>query len=542
MSFFNATNIDLYIIILLSIINGVVLSFFACKQLQILQLSNYRNKEYLTNLKSNCKDLLMITGIFFANFILMLLFNIILEKVGVSEYYTYLGLIIYFALQMLFIFSYKNTKKKTPLKFTNRLKRLLFVFIVNCVILSFLLLSGFYSFSNSIKYAIIAILPIFLPPILMLSNLVIMPFEKMNYKRYIKLAKKKLHAMPNLIKIGVTGSFGKTSTKYFLNTILSEKYFVCMSPHNYNTPMGITKVVLSDLLLSHQVLIAEMGARYEGDIAELCDLVEPQYGIITSVGEQHLQTFKDFDTIKRTKYELVKKLPQNGLIVFNGNNKVCREYYSHTKIKKVMTGFNEKYDIFADEIETTRNGTEFILHIKDECIDCKTQLLGLHNIEDILLAVAMANELGLTIYEIASGINKLQPVEHRLELIKSTNGNVIIDDTYNGSIEGSKSALNILNLFEGQKIVITPGLVELGEKEKIANIEFGERIAEVADIVILVNLVNANEIKTGLRNKGFEEELIFEVPKLSEVQEIISQLKLENSTILFYNDLPDNYL
>lgn len=543
MTFFSVTNIHMYIAVGLSIVNAILMWFVAYKFFQILQLSNYRTKEYFTWIKDTkgryISRLFMLTILSLA---LMSVTNVILDTQNVNEFWSYLGLIFYFYLTGVFIYNLYNAPKKTPLKITNRMNRLKYVFFLVCAVITFLLIWLFTVVFDPIRYAVIALTPIMLPIIVPIVNLIMAPIEKLISRRYIVLAKKKLKKYPNLIKIGITGSFGKTSTKFFLQTILSEKYSVLASPFSYNTPMGITKSIIQYLDFSHQILIAEMGARFVGDIKELCELVSPQYGIITSVGEQHLQTFKTLDNIKNTKYELVEGLAKGGLIVFNGENEICQELYDKTNIDKMITGFNDKFDVFASNMVTDKSGTKFTLHIQGQSIDCSTKLLGEHNIEDILTAVALAHRLGLSLQEIANGISRLQPIEHRLQLISSSDNITILDDSYNGSIEGSKKALDILKMFEGEKIVVTPGLVELGVKEKQANIEFGERIAQVADKVIIVNVTHSLDIKQGLLNKNFDEKNIYQIDTLKSISSIIRKMQLKNCTILFYNDLPDNYL
>ncbi len=543
MTFFSVSNIHIYIAVGLSIVNAILMWFVAYKFFQILQLSNYRTKEYFTWIKDTkgryISRLFMLTILSLA---LMSVTNVILDTQNVNEFWSYLGLIFYFYLTGVFIYNLYNAPKKTPLKITNRMNRLKYVFFLVCAVITFLLIWLFTVVFDPIRYAVIALTPIMLPIIVPIVNLIMAPIEKLISRRYIVLAKKKLKKYPNLIKIGITGSFGKTSTKFFLQTILSEKYSVLASPFSYNTPMGITKSIIQYLDFSHQILIAEMGARFVGDIKELCELVSPQYGIITSVGEQHLQTFKTLDNIKNTKYELVEGLAKGGLIVFNGENEICQELYDKTNIDKMITGFNDKFDVFASNMVTDKSGTKFTLHIQGQSIDCSTKLLGEHNIEDILTAVALAHKLGLSLQEIANGISRLQPIEHRLQLISSSDNITILDDSYNGSIEGSKKALDILKMFEGEKIVVTPGLVELGVKEKQANIEFGERIAQVADKVIIVNVTHSLDIKQGLLNKNFDEKNIYQIDTLNSISSIIRKMQLKNCTILFYNDLPDNYL
>lgn len=544
MNFFDVTNIHLYIAILLSVVNAFLMWYVGYKFFQVLQLSNYKTKAYLNWVKdTKGKYVSRVFMLSILTFSLMMVTNVILDATNVDSYWAYFGLIFYFYLVIFFIVNVYNSPKKTPLKITNRMNRLKFLFIILCSIISFVIIWLFTQYCAPVSYASVALVPMLLPSLVIFVNWILTPFEKCNSKRYIMQAKRKLKKYPELIKIGITGSYGKTSTKFILETILSEKFSVCASPMSYNTTMGITKSIIQYLDFSHQVLIAEMGARFPKDIEELCELVNPQFGIITGVGEQHLQTFGSLEKVKQTKYELVENLGSDGVIVFNGQNDVCREFYSKTNnVKKIICGFDKKFDVFADEIRVTQNGTSFNLNIDGKCIECRTVLLGKHNIENILCASALAYNLGLSVEQIKSGILKIQPIEHRLQLIRLENGSVILDDSYNGSIEGASSALEVLKMFEGTKIVVTPGIVELGSREKQENIVFGEEIAEVADKVILVNLSNVEPLKEGLKNKNFDDSLIFQADSLENAKELLKRIAVEKSAILFYNDLPDNYL
>lgn len=544
MNFIDATNIHMYVAIAISVVNAILMWYVGYKFFQILQLSNYKTKPYFNWIKdTKGKYMSRVSMLSILTFALMMVTNVILDATNIDAFWSYFGLIFYFYLVIVFIVNAYSAPKKTPLKITNRMSRLKYSFIVLCSIITFCIIWFFTQFCAPVSYASVALTPMLLPLMVLFVNWCLAPFEKWNYNRYIMQAKRKLKKYPELIKIGITGSFGKTSTKFILSTILSEKYSVCTSPLSYNTPMGITKAIIQYLDFSHQVLIAEMGARYEGDIKELCELVQPQYGILTSVGEQHLQSFGTLEKIAQTKYELVESLPNNGVIVFNGQNEICQNLYNKTNnVSKIICGFNKKFDVYADSINASKNGTHFVLHIGKEKIECTTILLGEHNIENILCASALAKTLGMTIDEICNGISKLQPVEHRLQLINLQNGSTILDDSYNGSIDGAKRALKVLNMFEAEKVVVTPGLVELGAKEKQANINFGEQIAEVADKVIIVNLSNAEYLKQGLENKNFEPSNIFQTDTLDNAKLLLKKIVPNPSVILFYNDLPDNYL
>ncbi|MBR7091004.1 MAG: UDP-N-acetylmuramoyl-tripeptide--D-alanyl-D-alanine ligase, partial [Clostridia bacterium] len=394
-------------------------------------------------------------------------------------------------------------------------------------------------------YGAIALTPIMLPLLVPFVHWIMKPTEKAINRSYVKKSKEKLSETPNLIKIGITGSFGKTSTKNFLNTLLSEKYSVCVTPANFNTPMGITKTVLQCLAPLHQVLIAEMGARQVGDIKELCEIVEPQYGIVTAVGEQHMATFQSIDNIRRTKAELAEYLAQNGgYCVFDGDNEITKKIYDSVNCdKSIISTTDKQATVYATNIKVSTNGTSFDLNIKDmESIHVDTKLFGEHNINNLLLCVDLAIKLGLSREELMRGLGRIMPVEHRLQLIQAENDVIILDDAYNASIEGSKRALEVMSMWKDRrKIVITPGLVELGTMERIANYELGKRIAKVADIVIIVNKVHFLSVKQGLLDEKFDESKIYNADNVTSAVNVLNEILQPKDIVLWENDLPDNY-
>lgn len=543
MDFFNIANVQLYVAMGLSIVNGILMCFVGYKFLQILQLSNYRNRGYWYWLKDTKGK--YISRIFMLSLLstaCLLVTNFILDINSLSVAWSYFGLIFYFYFIYVFINNLYNAPRKTPLKATSRLSRLRFVLIVLMAILTFGLIALFSQFLPQYRFAVVAITPLLLPVVVPFVNAIMQPFEKANSMKYYMSAKRKIKKM-DLIKIGITGSYGKTSTKYILKTILSEKYNVCASPYSYNTTMGITKSIIQFLDFSHQVFIAEMGARFKGDIKELCELVEPQYGVLLGIGNQHLHSFGSIENIVKTKSEIVDYISQNnGKMIFDGTNDKTLEIYKNYNGNKILASLNNPdARVFARDIVVSEKGTDFVLCTNQgQSIKCHTVLLGAHNVQNILCASAVALDLGLTLEEIQSGINKIQFIEHRLQCIKN-NGITILDDTFNGSVESSKSALEILKLFKTKKIIITPGLVELGKDEKQANEDFGKRIAEVADEVIIVNVINSISIKNGLKEAGFDDESIYQADSLKNAQEILKRIMEPNCVVLFYNDLPDNY-
>ena len=387
------------------------------------------------------------------------------------------------------------------------------------------------------------VIALLLPLVLALAKAVVWPVERGIYELYFQSARRALKARPDLIKIGITGSYGKTSVKFILGTILQEKFQTLITPSSFNTPMGLTKVIRSSLLPSHQVFVAEMGARHVGDIRELCRLVHPAYGALTSIGPQHLDTFKAIERIRDTKYELMEALPAGGCCFFVEDHGIERSLYDRTEKEKWLVSLEPEIgaDVWAEDMETGTFGSRFQLCTKGDRISCETRLLGRHNIQNILLASAICLKLGMTLRQIARGIARLQPVEHRLQLIPKPGGVTIIDDAFNSNPHGASAALEVLRNFPGRRIIITPGMVELGDQETVYNRNFGEEMASSADICVLVGPKHTSPIREGLISKGFPEEQIHTVRSLQEAAEVLGRIEQSGDTVLFENDLPDNY-
>ena len=433
------------------------------------------------------------------------------------------------------VFNAKNAKKKFV--YTGRIKRLYVVHLLVTTLVSWLI-------NNGVSASFGFVWPVFLPLVVALSGLIAWPIEKAISECYFRDARRKLLANPRLIRIGITGSYGKTSVKHILGTILSEKYPTLITPASFNTPMGVSRAIRERLTASHQVFVGEMGARHVGDIKEMCRLVKPTIGIITSVGPQHLETFKTIDRIAKTKYELIDALPQeNSHSYFYDDGGICSGLYAKTQKTKTLCGRNpDTADCWCDEVKVSAEGSAFTLHIRNKgSIECHTRLLGEHNIQNILLAAAVANDLGLTLRQISHGIEKLQPVKNRLELMTRPGGFTIINDAFNSNPIGAKAALRVLKDFPERRIIITPGMVELGADEAKYNREFGKAMMGCVDIAIIVGKNRALPIIEGLRESGFPEENIHRVDSLDDSTKLLHTLVRPTDTVLYENDLPDHY-
>lgn len=432
-------------------------------------------------------------------------------------------------------------KAKKPFVVTMRVKR---TYITSAIVFTLLCaLIGFLLTGEEPRLYFIGLFPLLLPLWVALGGLCAWPLEKLVSEMYFRDAQKKLASRPDLIKIGITGSYGKTSVKFILGTMLQEKFQVLVTPSSFNTPMGVTRIIREKLMPAHQVFVAEMGARHVGDIKELCRLVHPHHGVLTSVGPQHLDTFHTLERIKSTKYELMDAIPDGGCCFFPDDQGICRELFDKTrKAKRLCSVYpgTEDADVWATDIHVSPAGSSFVLHTMNDEIACQTRLLGEHNIQNILLAATVCLHLGMTLRQIARGISRITPVEHRLQLIPST-GVTIIDDAFNSNPKGAHAALRVLREFEGRRIIITPGMVELGDGEDDFNHEFGLMIADCVDVAILVGKKHTSPIAKGLKEAGFPQENLYVVSSLDEATAILRQIGHSGDVALFENDLPDHY-
>ncbi len=430
----------------------------------------------------------------------------------------------------------KKAKKK--LVFTPRVIRMCVTWSVIYILVTVLvpLLMGF----NAASVAIMSAMQILTLFAAIIANGINKPVEKMINRHYINDAKRIINELPNLTVVGLTGSYGKTSTKFYLEKLLSAKYSVLMTPESYNTTMGVVKVVRGSLNATHEIFLCEMGAKGLGEIKEICDIVKPKHGIITSIGPAHLETFKTIENTVKTKFELADALPDDGMIVLNYDN----EYIANNPCNKIKVtyGLNGGTDYYADVLSVSEKGTTFVLHHGEESREYTTKLIGNNNVQNIVGAIALANSLGVSLDELALPVKRLECVPHRLQIIKGASS-VIIDDAFNSNPSGAKAALDTLAVFDGYKILVTPGMVELGDKEFELNEKFGMQAAEVCDYCIAVGERQAVPIKSGLLKANYPEEKIFVATNLKEALAKAESLKTagKKKIILLENDLPDNY-
>ncbi len=445
-----------------------------------------------------------------------------------------------------------KTPQKKKFALTARMKRLYAALALVCLAAVYLNIKGLGA-ADSLERAdasrggLLALIlfylrpSLFLPLLVALAGVTALPIERLIFHLYFRDAEKKLLENPRLIRIGITGSYGKTSTKFILAEILSQKYNVLATPASFNTPMGVTRIIRERLTPAHQVFIGEMGARHVGEIKELSRLVHPVIGILTAVGPQHLDTFRTVERIEKTKYELIDALPKDGMAVFLNDDGIVYKLYEKTGKPKMLAG-REGADAWATDVSVSPQGSHFTLHLGDwEPFEVTTALLGRHNISNILAACCVAKHLGLNQEQIRRGILQCRPVEHRLQLLKTPGGVTVIDDAFNTNPTSSKEALKVLSSFPGRRVIVTPGMVELGAEEAKYNQEFGRAMAQSVDVAVLVGKKHTEPIRRGLKEAGFPEDQIHTAASLDEAIAIVKGILRPGDVVMYENDLPDHY-
>ena len=434
--------------------------------------------------------------------------------------------------------------EKKKLVFTNRAKRLYGAALLLAVFLALLAVLLFYVHWRLFGIVLLTLTGACSYQLMLWGNLIMRPLEESVNADFYQDAQRIVREMPNLKVIGITGSFGKTSTKFILGRILSEKYNTLITPDSYNTPMGITKVIRTMLKPSHEIFVAEMGAKQAGDITELCELVNPTIGIVTAIGEQHLASFGSIEKIVATKLELINFLPPYGTAVLNLDDENIRGHLAQVKVPVVSYGLDwEDLDYRAGDIQITPKGAVFKVEKKDGVSQIfTTRLLGRHNVANILAAVAAAGLLGVDLNTAAKAVRTLEPVPHRLSWQRTPQNIVVIDDAFNANPVGAQVALEVLAKMPGnKKILVTPGMVELGEKQDMLNRDFAQSAAVVCDVIILIGAKHSLPLQEGLAAVSFPQERLFVAKSLADANQKIQEVTSSGDVILFENDLPDTY-
>lgn len=529
------------LLIAIYILCGVYLLLNFKYDLQMLQQNSYRPERYWRWQKSRLSTGWRMTDVA----MIFLLLSTLLT--------TELVAIIVTAVCMWKTIAIFRRKSKKPLVFTKRVWRL---YTVTGVLALAIYLAAIISFGGgtdhvgfyrgpAVALSMLLLETAFSWAIVMVATIILTPVEKMINNRYRNEAVRILKSMPDLKVVGITGSYGKTSTKHYLYRILSEHYETLMTPGSYNTPMGVIRTVREMMKPYTEVFICEMGAKQLGDIKEICDMVDPACGIITAVGPMHLETFKSLDNVAKTKFELADAIPSTGFVIVNNDFEAAAERPVHN-CECIRYGVSnpENCDYIAINITYSHEGSRFtVCEVKTgREMDFTTRLVGECNISNLMASIIMALRLGVPEDKVRLAVSRIEQVEHRLSVKRTPGGVTIIDDAFNSNPSGSKMAMEVLGSFrEGKRIVVTPGMIELGAKQDELNEELGRHIGGNVDVAIVVNDVNRESITKGILSTGFNKKNLHQASDFADAQRILSGIVASGDTILYENDLPDSF-
>lgn len=508
------------------------------RDLMMLQQNSYRTERYRKWLSTSgdSTSLIRLSG--------LVIFFVALA----SSLFGHLAAALMAIFAVINIYRLKSRKYKKPLVWTARARRIYAVAIVLSVVIAALaaIFIGKGDLQNSIYVGAVTLMGLYCAShgVIISANFLLQPVEKAINRRYYNDAAARLASMPSLRVIGITGSYGKTSTKHYLHRILSEKYDTLMTPGSYNTTLGVIRTIREQLKPYNEVFICEMGAKQPGDIKEICDLVHPTAAIITAVGPQHLESFKTIENVQRTKFELADCLPSDGFAVVNNDfEKIADRPVDNCTCIRYAVADPAGADYYAEEIRYSATGTDFTARDRDGwALRLHTRLVGECNISNLLAAVIVARRMGLDDNTIKYAVEQIEQVEHRLNIKRTPGGIIIIDDAFNSNPVGSSMALDVLaSMTEGRRIIITPGMIELGERQYELNCNFGEKIATSADVAIIVGTYNRDAICEGLKDGGMNPDKVHAVDTFTDAQTLLQSFATAGDIVLYENDLPDTF-
>ena len=463
-----------------------------------------------------------------------------------------------------------------PLVFTGRAKRLLGVALLPPALLTLAAVVVSVVGPTTTALAVLLVLGLLVlvgaPWTLMAANLALTPVQNAVNRRYVQRARRSLRDTDPLV-VGITGSYGKTTTKFCVGAVLESDRPTLVTPESFNSFLGVIRTVNEHLLPSHRAFVVEMGMFRRGDIAELCELVHPTIGLITAIGPMHLERLGSVEAIAAAKGELLDALPPNGHFVTNAHDPLCLELAARATVPVTLFGIHDPsgavaaaqpsagtpagtppqsqqiqahVQVLARDIQLAHGRTTFKLQLDgpdSPQVEVSAGLLGRHNVLNLLAAAALGRVLDIPPARIAAALSGVKAPAHRLQPIHNPRaGVVVIDDAYNSNPDGAASALEVLREHPAtRRLLVTPGMIELGELEVELNRRFGEHAAEVCDLVILVGPTRTAPIAEGLVAAGMGPDSVHMVRDIAQATALLARLTRPGDVILFENDLPDTY-
>lgn len=523
----NLFSISFLIILIFDIIKGNFV-------LEIFQQNLYNEDYKYFGWIFNHKRIVILALDFFA--LLCFLMAFLLNN-SISRFLIILSYIFYFFEIFRILTFRKNNILSGKLIMSKKMKRIVFTVSFFYIIPLVLYLINYeYVYFSLLLEALFAYFMYF---IVWITKIINMPLEYIIDGYYFRIAEEKRNKMKNLKVIGITGTYGKSSTKDIADTILKD-FALCQStPKNLNTLRGLVTTINNYLDESEEIFVVEMGSYKSGEVRALCDLAKPQYAIITNVEESKLNMFSSIEEAVHAKFELVESLGENGVAVLNQDDPWQVKYKVECKCKKLWISLNGDADYSAFHIKYSSEGTQFIVKEKKTNKEylITTRLLGKHNVYHILSVLAVAREMGMTEDEVIKAVLKLRPLENHLEL-----RNVLymhqINNTHRSNPQGAKNALDVLKLMPGIKVVVTTGMQTFGEKNQEFNNIFGTQVSQIANYVILIGMENTKSVFQGLMESGFDSKKVYIVNRVQDAYTLLQEINSKKGIYaLFESDV-----
>ncbi len=432
---------------------------------------------------------------------------------------------------------FRQFRARSHLTWTSRARRLAALAAVICVLA---LLAGFAG--GPAGAALMGLFDLLVVLALSLAAVLFQPYERARRRRFMALAEARLATATPLV-VGITGSYGKTTTKMFLAQLLERDGEPCFfTPESYNTTLGVCRAINEGFSAEHRVAVIEMGAYRPGEIAEICSFTHPRVGIVTAIGLMHLERFGSRERIAQAKAELLAALPEDGFAVMPSDIAEGDVLRRSLRARLVPVGLpGDRWWLEAERLSP--EGTAFRLRgVQGEDAWFQVPFHGRHLLTDLLCALAVALELGRPLETLVGLAAQLRGAPHRLQ-VSHANGITIIDDAYNSNPTGAAEALRVLGALPGdRRVLVTPGFIELGPEQEQSMRELGRQAAAVCSHVILVGPRQSAAVAKGLAEAGFPAERVSVVPSLAGAQLLLPKVAGRGSVVLFENDLPDSYL
>ena len=512
--------------------------------LYLWQLKEYRIGRFLDHFQTEKGKRLLIDKIIFIKLFLVFGFLLYFLINGKLEPFFLLILVLLYFLESVKVLKDFFQKKLRKPVLTEKTLVLISTGLILQIFFLFILFQNIDVYLVGFAFGLL-VFDILTPVIASVIVLFFQPLTVLLRNQIIKKAERKREQFKNLLVIGITGSYGKTSTKEFLTIILSSKFNVLKTKENQNSEIGISQCILNDLKPGHEIFVCEMGAYNKGEIKLLSGICKPQIGIITGVNEQHLALFGSMENLISAEggQELIENLPDNGLAIFNGNNKDCQKLYQKINLSKKKIIFRHlpeilsptlSPDLWTENIRVEKEWLFFKVFSKDkDFAEFKVNLIGVQNIENILLAVACAKELRIKLEKISKAIRNIKPIQGGVRLKKGVGGIDILESTYSANPNSVIAHLEHLKLWPGQKIIVMPCLIELGAASKEVHKRIGKKIGEICDLAIIISKDRFREINEGVMESGRNPNILFlENPKsiFEKVSELLGKKDSKDSS------------